>query len=36
MLLGDLNVSHKEIDLKFPKKNKKTAGFTQKERDAFT
>jgi len=32
---GDLNVAHKEIDLKNPKINTKTAGFTQKERDGF-
>lgn len=33
---GDLNVSHKEIDLKNPKTNTKTAGFTKEERDDFT
>ncbi|XP_043188809.1 exodeoxyribonuclease-like isoform X1 [Amphibalanus amphitrite] len=33
---GDLNVSHKEIDLKNPATNKKNAGFTQEERDGFT
>jgi len=32
---GDLNVAHKEVDLKNPKTNTKTAGFTQKERDGF-
>jgi len=32
---GDLNVAHKEIDLANPKTNKKTAGFTQQERDSF-
>lgn len=36
ILCGDLNVAHKEIDLKNPKTNKKTAGFTQEERDGFT
>nr|XP_039251146.1 exodeoxyribonuclease-like [Styela clava] len=36
ILCGDLNVSHQEIDLKNPKTNKKTAGFTQQERDGFT
>lgn len=36
ILCGDLNVSHQEIDLKNPKKNKKNAGFTQEERDGFT
>ena len=29
---GDLNVAHKEIDLKNPKTNRKTAGFTDEER----
>lgn len=29
---GDLNVAHKEIDLKNPKTNKKNAGFTPEER----
>lgn len=33
---GDLNVAHKEIDLKNPKTNKKNAGFTDEERDKFT
>eukprot|EP01061_Rhynchopus_euleeides_P021931 TRINITY_DN35796_c0_g1_i1.p1 TRINITY_DN35796_c0_g1~~TRINITY_DN35796_c0_g1_i1.p1 ORF type:complete len:377 (+),score=143.20 TRINITY_DN35796_c0_g1_i1:88-1131(+) len=33
---GDLNVAHTEIDLKNPKTNKKSAGFTQEERDSFT
>ncbi|XP_050520919.1 DNA-(apurinic or apyrimidinic site) endonuclease [Daktulosphaira vitifoliae] len=33
ILMGDLNVAHKEIDLKNPATNKKTAGFTQEERD---
>ncbi|XP_037783431.1 DNA-(apurinic or apyrimidinic site) endonuclease-like [Penaeus monodon] len=36
ILCGDLNVSHKEIDLANPKGNKKNAGFTQEERDGFT
>jgi exodeoxyribonuclease-3 len=30
---GDLNVSHKEIDLKNPKSNKRSAGFTDEERN---
>ena len=29
---GDLNVAHKEIDLKNPKTNKRNAGFTDQER----
>lgn len=33
---GDLNVAHKEIDLKNPKTNRKNAGFTDEERDKFT
>ncbi len=32
---GDLNVSHKEIDLKNFKANKKNAGFTEEERGGF-
>ncbi len=34
ILCGDLNVAHKEIDLKNPKTNKKSAGFTKEERDS--
>ena len=33
---GDLNVAHKEIDLKNPKANRKNAGFTDEERGEFT
>ena len=33
---GDLNVAHKEIDLKNPKTNHKNAGFTDEERKGFT
>tara|TARA_B100001750_G_scaffold189639_1_gene159579 strand:+ start:642 stop:1412 length:771 start_codon:yes stop_codon:yes gene_type:complete len=32
---GDLNVAHKEIDLKNPKTNKRNAGFTDEERGGF-
>lgn len=32
---GDLNVAHKEIDLKNPKANRKNAGFTDEERSKF-
>lgn len=32
ILCGDFNVAHKEIDLKNPKNNVKTAGFTPEER----
>lgn len=33
---GDLNVAHKEIDLKNPKTNRKNAGFSDEEREKFT
>lgn len=33
---GDLNVAHKEIDLKNPKSNHKNPGFTDEERGQFT
>ncbi len=33
---GDLNVAHKEIDLKNPKTNRKNAGFSDEERGKFT
>ena len=36
IVCGDLNVAHKEIDLKNPKTNKKNAGFTDEERGKFT
>lgn len=32
---GDLNVAHKEIDLKNPKANRRNAGFTDEEREKF-
>ncbi|MDD7719351.1 MAG: exodeoxyribonuclease III [Eubacteriaceae bacterium] len=32
IVTGDLNVAHKEIDLKNPKTNRKNAGFTDEER----
>ena len=32
---GDLNVAHREIDLKNPKTNRKNAGFTDEERACF-
>jgi exodeoxyribonuclease-3 len=35
ILCGDLNVAHKEIDLKNPKTNLKTAGYTIEERESF-
>jgi exodeoxyribonuclease-3 len=35
ILCGDLNVAHKEIDLKNPKSNKRNAGFTIEERTKF-
>lgn len=36
ILCGDLNVAHKEIDLKNPKTNHKNAGFTDEERGKMT
>ena len=36
IICGDLNVAHKEIDLKNPKQNTKNAGFTKEEREKFT
>ena len=33
---GDLNVAHKEIDLKNPKSNRKNAGFTDEERNKMS
>lgn len=36
IVCGDMNVAHKEIDLKNPKTNRKNAGFTDEERDKFS
>ena len=36
IVCGDLNVAHKEIDLKNPKTNRKNAGFTDEERNKYT
>ncbi|MBC6314020.1 exodeoxyribonuclease III [Listeria grandensis] len=36
IVCGDLNVAHKEIDLKNPKTNRKNAGFSDEERGKFT
>ena len=36
IICGDLNVAHKEIDLKNPKTNLRNAGFTEEERSKFT
>lgn len=36
IVCGDLNVAHKEIDLKNPKTNHHNAGFTDEERNKFT
>lgn len=33
---GDLNVAHREIDLKNPKTNRRNAGFTDEEREKFS
>ena len=36
IVCGDLNVAHKEIDLKNPKTNRRNAGFTDEEREKFS
>ena len=36
IICGDMNVAHKEIDLKNPKSNTRNAGFTMEERDKMT
>ena len=36
IVCGDLNVAHREIDLKNPKTNRKNAGFTDEEREKMT
>ena len=36
IMCGDLNVAHKEIDLKNPKSNRGNAGFTDEERQKMT
>jgi exodeoxyribonuclease-3 len=36
VLCGDLNVAHKEIDIKNPAANRKNAGFTDEERQRMT
>lgn len=36
IICGDMNVAHKEIDLKNPKTNRRNAGFTDEERDKFS
>ncbi len=36
LFAGDLNVAHKEIDLKNPKTNRRNPGFTDEEREKFT
>ena len=36
ILCGDLNVAHQEIDLKNPKTNRRSAGFTDEEREKMT
>lgn len=36
VLCGDLNVAHKEIDIKNPASNRKNAGFTDEERQKLT
>ena len=36
IVCGDMNVAHKEIDLKNPKSNRRNAGFTNEEREKMT
>ncbi len=36
VICGDLNVAHREIDLKNPKTNQNNAGFTPQEREKFS
>ena len=36
IICGDLNVAHKEIDLKHPRQNRRNAGFTDEERGKMT
>ena len=36
IVTGDMNVAHQEIDLKNPKTNRGSAGFTDEEREKFT
>ncbi|MCH7850575.1 MAG: exodeoxyribonuclease III [Nanoarchaeota archaeon] len=36
IICGDLNVAHKEIDIARPKANRRTAGFTDEERQGMT
>lgn len=36
LICGDMNVAHKEIDIKNPKANTRNAGFTIEERESFT
>ena len=36
LALGDYNVAHKEIDLAHPNNNRRSAGFTDEERQGFT
>ena len=36
IVCGDLNVAHQEIDLKNPKSNRGSAGFSDEERGSFT
>ncbi|MCI2063242.1 MAG: exodeoxyribonuclease III [Eubacteriaceae bacterium] len=36
VVCGDMNVAHKEIDIKNPKTNRRNAGFTDEEREKMT
>lgn len=36
IICGDLNVAHKSIDLKYPKGNERSPGYSKEERDGFS
>lgn len=36
VVCGDMNVAHKEIDIRNPNSNRRSAGFTDEERDKFS
>ncbi len=36
IICGDMNVAHQEIDIKNPRSNKRSAGFTMEEREKFS
>ena len=36
ILVGDMNVAHEPIDIKYPEKHEQNAGYTLKERNVFS